>query len=58
MVFLENETVRQCVTMWTHARAFVATIYCIIFCIPYAIGALFKRILAWEGDTSKTWFLD
>ena len=21
-------------------------------------GALFKRILAWEGGTSKTWFLD
>ena len=34
------------------------------FCIPCAIknfsfcGALFKRILAWEGGTSKTWFLD
>ena len=21
-------------------------------------GALFKRILAWEGGISKTWFLD
>ena len=37
---------------------------CGIFCIPFAIkkfsfcGALFKRILAWEGGTSKTWFLD
>ena len=34
------------------------------FCIPFAIkkfsfcGALFKRISAWEGGTSKTWFLD
>ena len=34
------------------------------FCIPFAIkkfsfcGALFKCILAWEGRTSKTWFLD
>ena len=34
------------------------------FCIPFVIkkfsfcGALFKRILAWEGRTSKTWFLD
>ena len=35
-----------------------------IFCISFAIkrfsfcSALFKRILAWEGSTSKTWFLD
>ena len=34
------------------------------FCIPFAIkkfsfcGALLRRNLAWEGDTSKTWFLD
>ena len=33
-------------------------------CIPFVIkkfsfcGAFFKRILAWEGGTSKTWFLD
>ena len=32
--------------------------------LPFAIkkigfcGALFKRILAWEGDISKTWFSD
>ena len=34
------------------------------FCIASAIkkfsfcDAIFKRILAWEGGTSKTWFLD
>ena len=33
-----------------------------LFCIPFAIkkfsfrGSLFKRILAWEGGTSKTWY--
>ena len=59
-VFLKNETAQQCVTMQKRARAFVATIFCITFCIPYAIkkisfyGALFKRSLAWEGGICKT----
>ena len=64
MVFLENEAGQQCVTMRKQARAFVATIERIIFCIHFAnenfgfSGELFKRILAWEGGTCKTWFLD
>ena len=40
IVFIENEAVLLCVTIWERARAFAATIQ-FSFC-----DALFKRILA------------
>ena len=67
IIFLEKEGAQQCVAMRISARVFEVTVQCIAFlCIAIAIaienfsfyGALFKRILAWEGGTSKTWFLD
>ena len=57
----------KCVTtqmqghLWVQFRVY--KIVCTI-CIPFAIkkfsfcDAPFKRILAWEGGTFRTWFLD